>query len=81
MTRGPEAAAIPSRGKISGAYINSAFAKDEATENGADEAIMTDWNLTWRLTQSPRVLMHVGAGVRTWTYDNETSAGVRTRPA
>ena len=32
--------AIPSRGKISGAYINSAFAKDEAEEKGADEAIM-----------------------------------------
>lgn len=32
--------AIPSRGKISGAYINSAFAKDEAEEKGGDEAIM-----------------------------------------
>lgn len=31
---------IPSRGKISGAYINSSFAKDEAEEAGADEAIM-----------------------------------------
>jgi len=33
-------AAIPSRGKLSGAYVNSAFAKDEAAEHGADEAIM-----------------------------------------
>ena len=32
--------AIPSRGKLTGAYVNSAFAKDEAIENGADEAIM-----------------------------------------
>lgn len=32
--------AIPSRGKITGSYINSAFAKDEAEEKGADEAIM-----------------------------------------
>lgn len=32
--------AIPSRGKITGAYINSSFAKDEAEEAGADEAIM-----------------------------------------
>lgn len=32
--------AIPSRGKITGAYINSSFAKDEAEEFGADEAIM-----------------------------------------
>ncbi len=32
--------AIPSRGKLSGAYINSAMAKDEAEEKGADEAIL-----------------------------------------
>jgi branched-chain amino acid aminotransferase len=32
--------AIPSRGKITGAYINSSLAKDEAEEKGADEAIM-----------------------------------------
>lgn len=31
--------AIPSRGKLSGAYINSALAKDEAESKGADEAI------------------------------------------
>jgi branched-chain amino acid aminotransferase len=34
--------AIPSRGKFSGAYVNSAMAKDEAEEKGADEAIMLD---------------------------------------
>lgn len=32
--------AIPSRGKLTGAYINSALAKDEAEEKGADEAIL-----------------------------------------
>jgi branched-chain amino acid aminotransferase len=32
--------AIPSRGKLSGAYVNSAFIKDEAEEKGADEAIV-----------------------------------------
>lgn len=32
--------AIPSRGKLSGAYINSALIKDEAEEKGADEAIV-----------------------------------------
>jgi branched-chain amino acid aminotransferase len=32
--------AIPSRGKITGAYANSAFVKDEAEEQGADEAIV-----------------------------------------
>jgi branched-chain amino acid aminotransferase len=31
---------IPSRAKITGGYINSSFAKDEAEEKGADEAIM-----------------------------------------
>lgn len=31
---------IPSRGKISGAYINSAFAKDQAAEAGCDDALM-----------------------------------------
>lgn len=34
--------AIPGRGKLSGAYINSALAKDEAEEKGADEAIFLD---------------------------------------
>jgi branched-chain amino acid aminotransferase len=33
---------IPARGKITGGYINSALAKDEAEEAGADEAIMLD---------------------------------------
>ena len=32
--------AIPARSKISGAYVNSAFAKSEALQNGFDEAIM-----------------------------------------
>lgn len=31
---------IPARAKISGAYVNSAFAKTEALNNGFDEAIM-----------------------------------------
>jgi len=35
---------IPARGKITGGYINSALAKDEAEESGADEAIMLDVN-------------------------------------
>jgi branched-chain amino acid aminotransferase len=31
---------IPSRGKFSGAYLNSAFARKEANDNGFDEAIL-----------------------------------------
>ncbi len=33
---------IPARAKITGAYVNSAFAKSEAMMNGFDEAIMLD---------------------------------------
>lgn len=32
--------AIPGRGKLSGSYVNASFAKDEAEEKGADEAIL-----------------------------------------
>src|SRR6266568_5431597 len=32
--------AIPARGKVCGAYVNSALAKSEAIQNGFDEAIM-----------------------------------------
>ncbi|GAC1383438.1 MAG: branched-chain amino acid transaminase [Ktedonobacteraceae bacterium] len=32
--------ALPARAKITGAYVNSAFAKSEAMQNGFDEAIM-----------------------------------------
>jgi branched-chain amino acid aminotransferase len=32
--------AIPARAKITGSYVNSAFAKSEALQNGFDEAIM-----------------------------------------
>jgi branched-chain amino acid aminotransferase len=36
--------AIPARGKITGAYVNSAFAKTEALINGYDEAIVLNEN-------------------------------------
>lgn len=36
--------AIPARGKITGAYVNSAFAKSEALLNGYDEAIVLNEN-------------------------------------
>lgn len=35
---------IPARAKVTGAYVNSAFAKTEAQENGFDEAIVLDSN-------------------------------------
>jgi branched-chain amino acid aminotransferase len=35
---------IPARAKITGAYVNSAFAKTEAVLNGFDEAIVLDHN-------------------------------------
>lgn len=40
--RRPSDNAIPSRAKISGAYVNSALAKQEAVKNGFAEAIMLD---------------------------------------
>jgi len=36
----PEDNSVPSRGKISGAYINSSLARDEADAHGFDDAIM-----------------------------------------
>ena len=36
--------AIPARGKIAGAYVNSAFIKSEALMNGFDEAIVLNQN-------------------------------------
>ena len=38
----PQDNAIPTRGKISGSYINSAMAKTEAVNRGFDEALMLD---------------------------------------
>jgi branched-chain amino acid aminotransferase len=38
----PSDSAIPTRGKLSGAYINSAMAKTEAINRGFDEALMMD---------------------------------------
>jgi branched-chain amino acid aminotransferase len=38
--RRPDANVIPPQAKITGLYINNAFAKTEAIENGYDEAIM-----------------------------------------
>jgi branched-chain amino acid aminotransferase len=54
--------AIPSRGKLIGAYVNSAFAKDEAEEKGADEAIML--NTTGKVAE--------GSGCNLFIVRNET---------
>jgi hypothetical protein len=48
----------------------------ERVSRGTDEALMSDYNLTWRVTQSERVLMHVGAGMRLWRMDGHTDSGV-----
>jgi hypothetical protein len=48
----------------------------ESMPGDADDALMSDANLTWRVTQSPRLLMHLGGGVRTWTFDNHTDVGI-----
>ena len=54
--------AIPSRGKLIGAYVNSALAKDEAEEKGADEAIML--NTTGKVAE--------GSGCNLFVVRNDT---------
>jgi hypothetical protein len=48
----------------------------EHVPGGTDDALMTNCNLTWRVTQSERLLMHIGAGLRTWTADGHTDPGL-----
>lgn len=59
-----------------GFLANVNYYREELLLGRQDEAVMTDANLTWRVTQSARLLMHLGVGVRTWTYDGETDAGI-----
>lgn len=59
-----------------GFLANVNYYREELSLGREDEAVMTDFNLTWRVTQSPSVLMHLGVGMRTWTYDSETDAGI-----
>ena len=59
-----------------GFLANVNYFREELILGREDDAVMTDFNLTWRVTQSASVLMHLGAGVRTWTYDGETDAGI-----
>jgi hypothetical protein len=47
----------------------------ERVPGGTEEALMADYNLTWRVTQSERLLMHIGAGLRTWTMSGHTDPG------
>lgn len=48
----------------------------ESLPGHTDQAWMGDYNLTWRVTQSQCLLMHLGAGLRTWTFDGQTDPGV-----
>ena len=47
----------------------------ERTPAGTDDALVSTYNLTWRFTQSDRLLMHLGAGVRLWTAHGQTDGG------
>jgi hypothetical protein len=58
-----------------GFLMNWTYYRERAAGE-TDEAFMADYNLTWRITQSQRLMMHVGAGLRTWTYDDHTDPGV-----
>ncbi len=59
-----------------GFLANVNYYRERLPAGRDDEALMTDFNLTWRVTQSPSVLMHLGIGVRTWTYGCETDSGI-----
>ena len=59
-----------------GILANINYYRENLPGGRTDEAWMGDFNLTWRVTQSERLLMHVGAGLRTWTFDGETDPGV-----
>jgi hypothetical protein len=59
-----------------GVLANINYYRENLPGHRTDEAWMGDYNLTWRVTQSPRLIMHLGAGLRTWTFDGETDPGV-----
>jgi len=47
----------------------------ERTAAGTDDALVTTYNLTWRLTQCDWLLVHVGAGVRIWDAHDRSDGG------
>ena len=49
--------AIPGRGKLSGAYVNSALAKDEVEEKGFDEAILL--NLAGKVSEGSGCILFI----------------------
>ena len=59
-----------------GFLMNWTYYRERTPGGTDDEAFMSDYNLTWRITQSRRLMMHVGAGLRMWTYEDETDPGV-----
>jgi hypothetical protein len=59
-----------------GILANINYYRENLRGGRTDEAWMGDYNLTWRVTQSQRLIMHLGAGLRTWTFDGETDPGV-----
>ncbi len=59
-----------------GILANVNYYRESLPGNRTDEAWMGDYNLTWRVTQSRRFDMHLGAGLRTWTYAGQTDPGV-----
>ena len=47
----------------------------ERTATGTDEALVSTYNLTWRITQCDWLLVHVGAGVRMWNANDRSDGG------
>lgn len=59
-----------------GLLVNADYYRENLRRGGTDEALMADYNLTWRVTQSSSLQMHLGAGLRTWTFDGQTDPGI-----
>lgn len=47
----------------------------ERTPFGTDNALVSTYSLTWRITQCDWLLVHLGAGIRLWNANDRSDAG------
>ena len=59
-----------------GFLANWNYFAENLPNGGTDEAIMSDYNLTYRFAQSPWMQLHVGLGARYWRAHGDTTAGI-----
>ncbi len=58
-----------------GLQSNWNYLRESLERGGSDEAVLGDTELTFRLCQSERLLIHAGAGLRTWTDSKDARFG------